>query len=236
MDKLIRGILHFRRHELPARRDVFAQLAKGQRPDTLFIACCDSRVVPNLFSATEPGDLFAVRTIGNFMPPAGADGQSHSDVSEGAALEYSLQILDVENIIVCGHSYCGAMDALLSDADLRGMPNLAQWLEIGRPSVERFERATHIDPTLPAVDRLSQVNVLQQLDHLRTYRFVREREDAGRVRLHGWWFDVSTGETHIYDEERGGFVLLDEDEATRIADHRVPAPHLTLVPGRGDRT
>lgn len=230
MDKLIRGILHFRKHELPGRREIFAKLAKGQAPDTLFIACCDSRVVPNLFSTTEPGDLFAVRTIGNLMPPAGADGEGQGDVSEGAALEYSLQMLGVGNIIVCGHSLCGAMGALLSGKKLEGMPNLSQWLELGRPSLERFERATHIDPALDAVDRLSQVNVLQQLDHLRTYSFVREREESGRVHLHGWWFDVGTGETHIYDEERGGFVLLDEEEARRIASHAIRAPRLTLGP------
>lgn len=231
MDKLIRGILHFRRHELPARREVFAKLAHGQEPDTLFIACCDSRVVPNLFSTTEPGDLFAVRTIGNLMPPAGDGGEGMGDVSEGAALEYSLQMLHVSNIIVCGHSLCGAMDAMLAGKKLAGMPNLEQWLELGKPSLERFERATHIDPHLPAIDRLSQVNVLQQLDHLRTYRFVREREESGEVHLHGWWFDVATGETHIYDEERGGFVLLDDEEAARILENRIRAPRLTLAGG-----
>jgi carbonic anhydrase len=228
MEKLLRGILHFRRHELPARRAIFAKLAEGQAPDTLFIACCDSRVVPNLFSATEPGDLFAVRTIGNLMPPDGLHHGGKGDVSEGAALEYSLQKLRVTNIIVCGHSMCGAMEALLARQPLDDTPNLKEWLELGKPSLDRFERATHIDPTLLAVDRLSQVNVLQQLDHLRTYRFVREREDSGEVHLHGWWFDVATGETHIYDEERGGFVLLDDDEAERILENRILAPHLTL--------
>lgn len=226
MDKLIRGILDFRRNELPARREVFRKLADGQAPDTLFLACADSRVVPNLFSSTEPGDLFTIRTVGNLIAPAEADGSAIGDVSEAAAVEYALIALDVRDVVVCGHSHCGAMSAVLSGKVPPGAPNLREWLELARPSVERFADAHGIDPSLPTHDRLSQVNVLQQLDHLRTYSVVREREDAGRVRLHGWWFDVATGETHIYDEDRGGFVLLDEQEAARIAAHAVPAPHL----------
>lgn len=226
MDKLIRGILAFRRNELPARREVFRRLAEGQDPDTLFLACADSRVVPNLFSSTEPGDLFTIRTVGNLIAPAEADGSAIGDVSEAAAVEYALIALDVRDVVVCGHSHCGAMSAVLSGKVPPGAPNLREWLELARPSVERFADAHGIDPSLPTHDRLSQVNVLQQLDHLRTYSVVREREDAGRVRLHGWWFDVATGETHIYDEDRGGFVLLDEQEAARIAAHAVPAPHL----------
>lgn len=229
MDKLIRGILHFREHELPARRAMFAKLAKGQDPDTLFLACADSRVVPNLLSSTEPGDLFTIRTIGNLIAPAGPDGGAQGDVSEAAAVEYSLLVLDVRDIVVCGHSKCGAMDAALAGTSFPQAPHLQDWLELAKPSVERFERATCIDPTLPAVERLCQVNVLQQLDHLRTYAVVREREAAGHLRLHGWWFDIETGETHIYDSDRGGFVLLDEQEAERILRHAVPAPRLTLV-------
>lgn len=229
MDKLIKGILHFRANELPARREIFAKLATGQDPDTLFLACADSRVVPNLFSSTEPGDLFTIRTIGNLIAPAGADGGAEGDVSEAAAVEYSLMVLDVHDIVVCGHSRCGAMDAALSARRFPQAPHLDDWLRLARPSVERFERAEQIDARLPAVERLSQVNVLQQLDHLRTYEIVREREAEGRVRLHGWWFDVATGETHIYDSERGGFVLLDEEEAKRILANAVPPPRLTCA-------
>jgi carbonic anhydrase len=121
------------------------------------------------------------------------------------------------------------MDAALSQASFPQAPHLTDWLELAKPSVARYERATFIDAALPPVERLSQVNVLQQLDHLRTYGVVREREREGRVRLHGWWFDVERGETHIYDSDRGGFVLLDEDEAERILANAVPAPRLTLA-------
>lgn len=230
MDKLLRGILEFRKRDLPQRRAMFAQLAEGQDPDTLLLTCADSRVVPNLLSSSEPGDLFVIRTIGNLIAPAGEDGGALGDISEAAAVEYSFLVLDVKDVVVCGHSRCGAMTAALSGKDIPGAPNLNEWLELATPSLERYRRAEHVDHSLPMVEQLAQVNVLQQLDHLRTYRVVREREDAGRLHLHGWWFDVATGETHVYDSARGGFVLLDEEEAERIVSELVPAPHLELGP------
>lgn len=230
MEKLIRGILHYRKHELPARRETFARLAEGQSPDTLFLACSDSRIVPNLFASREPGDLFTIRTVGNLIAPTENHGRAAGDVSEGAAVEYALIALDTTELVVCGHSRCGAMDAALRGVVIPNAPHLNEWLGLARPSLARYQRAMHLDPDLSPVDRLSQVNVLQQLDHLRTYDVVREREERGEVFLHGWWFDVATGETHIYDLERGGFVLLDEEEAERILSHRVPAPRLSLLP------
>lgn len=231
MEKLIRGILDFRTNHLPTRRAMFETLAKGQSPDCLFLTCADSRVVPNLLTQGEPGALFTVRTVGNFIAPAGKDGAAIGDVSEAAAVEYALLALGVKEIIICGHSRCGAMQAVLDKPTIPGAPNLIEWLAIGAPSLERVARAELIDHEhLPLVEQLSQVNVLQQLDHLRSYHLVREREDAGAIRLHGWWFDVATGETHIYDGERGGFVLLDDVEAQRILDRAVPAPRLTFAP------
>ncbi len=228
MDKLLRGILEYRANELPKRRAMFAKLGQGQSPDTFLMACADSRVVPNLLSSTQPGELFTVRTIGNLIAPAGEHGAASGDVSEVAAVEYALLALDVHNVVVCGHSRCGAMTAALAKTEFPGAPHLKAWLSLAQPSLERFERAGLVDHSLPPVEQLSQVNVLQQIDHLRTYEVVREREQAGRLHLHGWWFDVSTGETHVYDSERGGFVLLDEQEAERILTSKVPPPHLEL--------
>jgi carbonic anhydrase len=134
----------------------------------------------------------------------------------------------VQDIVVCGHSQCGAMDAVISGKRFAELPNLEEWLELAQPSLSRYQRATHIDPRLPPAERLSQVNVLQQLDHLRTYPLVRAREESGALRLHGWYFDIATGETHIYDSDRGGFVMLDEAEAERLLAHAIPAPRLEL--------
>lgn len=232
MKKLIQGLMQYRREELPKRRQMFKRLAEeGQDPDTLFLACADSRIVPNLLTMGEPGELFTVRTVGNLIAPAGEGGMGLGDVSEAAAVEYSLIVLDVRDVVICGHSHCGAMKTVLDGGkDLEGAPNLAEWLKHGVPSIERVKNARFIDHSLALVEQLSQVNVLQQLDHLRTYDFVREREERGDVHLHGWWFDVATGETWVYDEERGGFVTLDDEEAERELTHAGKAPRLTLPP------
>lgn len=235
LDKLIRGLLHFRKNDLPALRPKFAQLADGQSPDTLFLACADSRVVPNLMlgMSGDPGELFTIRSVGNLIAPADLDGNGIGDVSEAGAVEYAIQILGVKDVVICGHSRCGAMAAVLEGTAtpaLSNAPNLVRWLDHGVPSLSRVREAENIDHTLPLVEQLSQVNVLQQLDHLRTYAFLREREDAGSLTLHAWWFDVATGDTYIFDVERGGYVLLDEEEGARIIKHTIPAPRLTFLP------
>src|ERR1700693_2569793 len=106
MIKLIKGIVTFRRHVRPGYRKQFAHLALGQSPDTLFIACSDSRVVPNSFASTDPGDLFVIRNVGNLIPPCDQDGYSQADESEWAAIEFAIFALNVSDIIVCGHSEC----------------------------------------------------------------------------------------------------------------------------------
>lgn len=113
MRKLLNGLMKYRREELPQRREMFRRLAEeGQSPDTLFIACSDSRIVPNLLTSGEPGDLFTLRTIGNLIAPCDAGGNAQGDVSEAAAIEYSLVVLGIRDIVICGHSHCGAMKAV----------------------------------------------------------------------------------------------------------------------------
>jgi carbonic anhydrase len=215
MKKLIKGIVEFRSKLRPEYAETFAKLALGQNPDTLFIACSDSRVVPNLFVSTDPGDLFVIRNVGNLISPCGVDGISLGDVSEAAAIEYSILYLGVTSIVVCGHSECAAMKELIAGNTRDEMPMFKTWLHNGHPALERMDAATWINPKLESHNRLSQVNVLQQLAHLMTYPMVKERVDAGQLSLHGWWFDIAHAEVHAY-EEGLGFVLIDETEAQRI--------------------
>src|SRR3982751_1421327 len=128
MKKLVLGILEFRQKMLPAYRDKFNKLAKGQHPDALFITCSDSRVAPNWFASTDPGDLFVIRNVGNLIPCCGEDGHSIADESEAAAIEFAIINLNVTNIIVCGHSDCGAMHAVLNGREKVQAPNLRAWL------------------------------------------------------------------------------------------------------------
>jgi carbonic anhydrase len=215
MKKLIKGIVEFRSKLRPEYAEAFAKLALGQNPDTLFIACSDSRVVPNLFVSTDPGDLFVIRNVGNLISPCGVDGISLGDVSEAAAIEYSILYLGITSIVVCGHSECAAMKELIAGNTRDEMPMFKTWLHNGYPALGRMDTATWIDPKLAPHNRLSQANVLQQADHLMTYRLVKERVDSGQISLHGWWFDIAHAEVHAY-EEGLGFVLIDETEAQRI--------------------
>lgn len=204
MKKLIEGIVEFHKNIRPGYRETFKKLALEQQPDTLFIACSDSRVVPNLFASTEPGDLFVVRNVGNLVPPAGsAEGEA-----EAAALEFAVSRFPIADIVVCGHSDCGAMKALASAEGSAG-PALRRWLTVGRASLERLEEGGDHNS-------LSKANVLQQLDHLRTYPIVAEAEKTGKLRLNAWWFDIGTADVYAYETAWGRWTLIDESEAKRL--------------------
>jgi carbonic anhydrase len=216
MKKLIRGIVDFRKNVRPGYRETFARLALGQSPDALLIACSDSRVVPNLFASTEPGDLFVIRNAGNLIAPCGADGRSTSDESEAAAIEFATLALGITDIIVCGHSECGAMRALVEGKRGLPAPHLYSWLRHAEGALGEIRRNGPVKGDLSIHNQLSQINVLRQLEHLRTYPVVRERLEAGRLRLHGWWFDIAQAEILAYEESAGRFVVIDEVEADRL--------------------
>lgn len=216
MKKLVKGLVEFRRNVRPNYLETFAKLALGQSPDTLFIACSDSRVVPNLFASTDPGDLFVVRNVGNIVPPCHGCGLSSGDKSEAAAIEFAVHKLKVSNLIVCGHSECGAMLALLDENIEEEMPNLGEWLMDGQLIIEHLRLDNRCPPNLAKHNRLSQLNVLQQLENLKTYPLVQQKIQEGSLKLHGWWFELSQAEVYAYEEEEGQFILIDDLEADKI--------------------
>lgn len=211
MRKLIQGIIDFKKSKSPSYKETFAQLALGQRPDALFIACSDSRVAVNVFASTDPGDLFVVRNVGNMIPPSGMLGVSIGDESEMAALEFALTTLSVRHIIICGHSECGAMIATLNGRDKVIPPHLRSWLAHAEGGLAQLSSSKlFADKGLAPHNRLSQFNVLQQLDHLKSYPLVRERIQAGTLQLHGWWFEIAKAEVFYYDSESSNFLSFDE--------------------------
>jgi carbonic anhydrase len=216
MKKLIQGIVDFRHNSLQAYREKFSTLAHEQNPDTLFIACCDSRVVPNTFASSDPGDLFVVRNIGNLIPPCQHDEPEgdESNSSVAAAIEFSISQLNVSDVVICGHSDCGAMRAFLEPDLTNDMPAVTRWLRHGIPAYERFlkEPATTLSP----LNHLSQVNVIQQIEHMKTYALVKERMSQQKIRLHGWWFDLATADVHYFNPESHRFVLIDNAEAEHL--------------------
>lgn len=215
MKKLIQGIVDFRKNLTEESRALFAKLALGQKPDTLFIACSDSRVVPNLFASTNPGDLFVLRNIGNLIPPVIS---SPPDSSASAILEFSIFSLKVSDIIVCGHSECGAMQAIVNGVDSQTCPHLQSWLKYGEESFNKVKKGFIINPSLSIHNQLSLVNVLQQMEHIRSYPFIRERLEKKVLRIHGWWFDIAQADVYCYEPNLDQFVLIDDKEAKLILE------------------
>lgn len=213
MRKLIEGIVEFRKNLTEKNRELFAKLALGQTPDALFIACSDSRVVPNLFASTNPGDLFVLRNIGNLVPPSAAADQDHSS---SAVIEFAIFNLKVSDIIICGHSECGAMKTLSQGNCPDSCSHLKSWLKHGEESLNKVRKGFTIDPSLEEHNQVSQVNVLQQMMHIASYPFVRDRLERNEIRLHGWWFDIANANVHCYEQDLHQFVLIDEEESKLI--------------------
>jgi carbonic anhydrase len=203
MQKLIQGIHHFQTHVFRPQRELFERLARGQHPEALFITCSDSRINPNLITQTEPGELFIVRNAGNIIPP---HGQTPS--GEEATVEFAVVGLGIKDLIVCGHSHCGAMRGLLHPEGLQEMPALAAWLshaEATRRIMREKYRHLADDALLTAT---AQENVLVQLENLRTHPAVAAGLARGDLKLHGWVYKIETGEVFAYDPGQGQFVPL----------------------------
>ena len=203
MKQLIDGILQFQNTTFPANRALYQSLAGGQSPQWLFITCSDSRVVPNMLLDAAPGELFVCRNAGNIVP---AFGDHAGGVS--ATIEYAVQVLKVRHIIVCGHSDCGAMKAVLHPEKVAALPAVASWI-----SYADRARAVVID-TLGNADYDSQLvavteeNVLAQLDNLRTHPSVGAKVRSGALELHGWVFDIRHGTFKTWNGEAGAWEPL----------------------------
>ncbi|MEW2137591.1 SulP family inorganic anion transporter [Streptomyces sp. NPDC005409] len=202
--QLANGISAFQRDTAPHVREELARLAReGQRPSQLFLTCADSRLVTSMITASGPGDLFTVRNVGNLVPLPGAES---TDDSVAAAIEYAVDVLKVDSITVCGHSGCGAMQALLNSAPGAPMTPLRRWLRHGLPSLERMASRHHawarISGRLPAdaVEQLCLTNVVQQLEHLRAHESVARRLAEGTLELHGMYFHVGEAQAYLLSE------------------------------------
>jgi carbonic anhydrase len=197
---ILKGIEKFQKEVFPRHRGRFEALASGQEPKLLVVTCADSRIDPNLVTQTRPGDLFLVRNAGNIVPPAAAGG------SEVATIEYGIRVLGIRDIVVCGHTDCGAMKGLLQRDSLEDLPAVRRWLEPAVPALRVLERRS-LDPTDPAALRaVTEENVLVQLDHLRAHPAVEEAD----VRLYGCLYEIDTGTFLGHDPARGAFVPLAE--------------------------
>jgi len=206
MEKLYKGVLKFQESYFKQERDFFKRLSKGQDPDVLFMTCSDSRVDPQLVTQSGPGDLFILRNIGNIIPPFNALKDKNSTA---AAIEYAVMVLKVSDIIVCGHSNCGAIRALLGDEkEIEDMPHLRDWLRIAHPVKEHVFSVFGEEPSEVIQCYTEKENVLEQLENIETYPFVEEAIKAGRLFLHGWYFDIATGRMSSYVPSANRFELI----------------------------
>ncbi len=202
MQELIAGVRTFQRDVFPRYRELFSRLANGQSPSALVITCSDSRVDPHLVLQAEPGQLFELRIVGNIVPPF-----NHFPGGVAATIEYAVVALSVPNIIICGHSGCGAMNGLLQPESVKAMPNVATWLDYAATVRESLASAGALDGPA-ALERAVDANVVLQLGHLRTHPCVADALDAGRLTLHGWVYDIASGEVRAYDESWRQFAPL----------------------------
>jgi carbonic anhydrase len=205
MQKLLEGIHQFQTEYFGARKGLFEELAKGQRPQALFVTCSDSRVNPNLLTQTEPGELFILRNAGNIVPPHGVPS------GEAATIEYAIQALGITDVIVCGHSHCGAVKGLLEPESLETMPAVRAWLSHAEATA-RIVKENYADR--PPPQRLMtaiEENVLVQIENMRTLPVVASSLARRALRIHAWVYKLETGEVFAYDAKEGQYGTLGTD-------------------------
>jgi carbonic anhydrase len=203
MKKLIQGLSTFRDEYVSTHWDLLESLSQGQHPRVLFITCSDSRISPTLLTQTDLGDLFVIRNAGNIIPPYGA-----ANGGEGATVEYALQALDIQQIVVCGHSHCGAMKGLLQIGKLEAeMPLVYDWLRHAE-ATRRLVLENYQDADKEQLLEITIAeNVLTQIDNLQTYPIVRSRMRQNKLKIYGWIYLIETGEVLAYDPDTHSYVL-----------------------------
>jgi carbonic anhydrase len=214
MTRIIQGVVNFQRRVFGTKQELFRQLGKGQNPSALFITCSDSRINPNLLTQTEPGELFILRNAGNLVPPV-----SDTPTGEAATVEYAVVHLKVRDIIVCGHSKCGAMHGLLEPAALANLPGVARWLAYAEeilPQVRGEGKGFSPDALLNlAIEK----NVLLQVEHVKSYPPVAAALAAGALRVYAWVYHFEDGHVDAHDPSKNQFVPLTEAPRQKLMDH-----------------
>ncbi len=206
MQKLVKGIHQFQQNAFAHQKRLFERLAKGQQPIALFITCSDSRINPNLLTQTDPGELFIMRNAGNIVPPYGAVRGG-----EAATIEYAVSVLKVRDIIICGHSHCGAMAGIVHPEAVASLPAVKDWLQHAEATARILtENYTHISNEQALLTATVEENVLVQLENLRTHPSVAAALMREDVKIHGWVYKFESGEVFAYEPQEGQFLSIEE--------------------------
>ena len=202
MKKIVEGVKKFQQYIYPEQKERFEALAETQNPEVLFITCSDSRIDPNLITQSNPGELFICRNAGNMVPP-------HSPQTGGmtASIEYAVSVLGVKDIIICGHSNCGAIKSVIEFDKITGLNHVKEWLGNALAAKQLVEQK-HQCVNMEHADEVTKQNVILQLHHLATHPAVFAKIHTQQLNLHGWVYDIKTGKVEVYDKEQDQFIEL----------------------------
>jgi carbonic anhydrase len=208
MDKrLLDGVIKFKDDFFNEHKEIFSDLTHAQNPHTLYIGCSDSRVVPDVIAQTMPGELFVVRNIGNMVPPFNEN--SYSFRCTASIIEYAVNMLEVDNIVICGHSNCGGCKALFYPQEkLNKLPSVKEWLKLGE-EVKNIVLQKDLSPEEREFE-VEQLNVVKQLENLLTYPFVEEKVENGKLNLYGWYYVIETGDVFNYNFDTKEFEIIEK--------------------------
>ncbi|WP_370336387.1 carbonic anhydrase [Parvularcula marina] len=214
MPRFAAGVVKFQSEVFPEKKELFEKLSHGQSPEALFITCSDSRIETAMITQTDPGELFICRNAGNIVPP-------HTEHTGGmtASIEFAVSALNIPHIVICGHTECGAMKGAMNPDGLDSLPHVRQWLGYSKAAVDIVN---HLAPDADDETRMKMLleqNVVLQLQHLKTHPAVAVRLAKGDLALHGWVYDIKSGEVVAYDEASGKFEPVAERYAAEVAKH-----------------
>ena len=212
MPSFAAGVVKFQNEIYPAKKDLFEQLSRGQSPEALFITCSDSRIETAMITQTDPGELFIVRNAGNIVPP-------HTNATGGttASIEFAVAVLNVPHIVVCGHTECGAMKGAMNQDQLGSLPHVREWLGYSQGAVDVVNELGADASDSEKMKMLLEQNIILQLQHLRTHPKVMAALAAKKLVLHGWVYDIKTGDVEAFCEARNKFVPVADKYVEEVA-------------------
>ncbi len=215
MQKLVRGVKHFQQNIFQKQKNLFQGLAEGQKPEVLFITCSDSRLDPTMLTQSKPGEVFIMRNAGNIIPPY---GPQHT--GESGTIEFAIAALGIRDIIICGHSHCGAMKGVLQPEIVQTMPAVAGWLKHADATQKIMsDNYNHLEGD-NLLNAAIQENVLVQVENIKTHPIVISRLSSGDLTIHAWVYKFETGEVFCYDQGEGQFVPLTESRMPAVVSRR----------------
>ncbi len=221
MPSFATGVVKFHRDVFPEKKALFEKLSHGQAPEALFITCSDSRIATGMITQTDPGALFSCRNPGNIVPPY--------DVKAGdvaASIEYALEVLKVGHIVICGHTDCGAVRGAAHPEAVAHLPHVAEWLSFADEAVRRADAdiGEASEDEGSRLKRITQENVILQLENLAGYPAVKRRMDEGTLKIHGWVYDIGEGHVYVLDTDEKTFIPIEEKYAERLTAEAKTGP------------